>query len=246
MKKNRSRLSQRCFPVIRLDHVLRARFAIEHQIDHYKNHDDRQDLIEEVTPDVYGNLGPDDCSNHGRQTKIDAVGKGVDSFASKTRNRKDVLNEDRHPVRPVGNSRRKAQKDQHRQGEQRASARHDVDHSSDESNKGQKEKFDFHETNLGRKYYFKSNALELVMPKELPKNLEIVLQKQKRVLYLRSQFCIAECLLGEMAEWSNALVLKTSEGHTSGGSNPSFSAEKKPKREFRFFCFEEFVKSLLF
>ncbi len=30
---------------------------------------------------------------------------------------------------------------------------------------------------------------------------------------------------GEMAEWSNALVLKTSEGHTSGGSNPSFSAK---------------------
>ncbi len=31
--------------------------------------------------------------------------------------------------------------------------------------------------------------------------------------------------LGEMAERSNALVLKTSEGHTSGGSNPSFSAK---------------------
>jgi hypothetical protein len=30
--------------------------------------------------------------------------------------------------------------------------------------------------------------------------------------------------LGEMAEWSNAAVLKTVEGHTSGGSNPSFSA----------------------
>ena len=29
---------------------------------------------------------------------------------------------------------------------------------------------------------------------------------------------------GEMAEWSNAAVLKTVEGHTSGGSNPSFSA----------------------
>ena len=29
--------------------------------------------------------------------------------------------------------------------------------------------------------------------------------------------------IGEMAEWSNALVLKTSEGHTSGGSNPSLS-----------------------
>ena len=34
--------------------------------------------------------------------------------------------------------------------------------------------------------------------------------------------------IGEMAEWSNALVLKTSEGHTSGGSNPSFSVEEKP------------------
>ena len=31
---------------------------------------------------------------------------------------------------------------------------------------------------------------------------------------------------GEMAEWSIAAVLKTVEGHTSGGSNPSFSAEK--------------------
>ncbi len=32
---------------------------------------------------------------------------------------------------------------------------------------------------------------------------------------------------GEMAEWSNAAVLKTVEGHTSGGSNPSFSAKMK-------------------
>ena len=30
---------------------------------------------------------------------------------------------------------------------------------------------------------------------------------------------------GEMAEWSIAAVLKTVEGHTSGGSNPSLSAE---------------------
>ena len=29
-----------------------------------------------------------------------------------------------------------------------------------------------------------------------------------------------------MAEWSNAAVLKTVEGHTSGGSNPSFSAKE--------------------
>ena len=33
---------------------------------------------------------------------------------------------------------------------------------------------------------------------------------------------------GGMAEWSNAAVLKTVEGHTSGGSNPSFSASKFP------------------
>ena len=31
---------------------------------------------------------------------------------------------------------------------------------------------------------------------------------------------------GEMAEGSNAAVLKTVEGHTSGGSNPSFSAKE--------------------
>ena len=31
--------------------------------------------------------------------------------------------------------------------------------------------------------------------------------------------------IGEMAEWSIAAVLKTVEGHTSGGSNPSLSAE---------------------
>ena len=31
---------------------------------------------------------------------------------------------------------------------------------------------------------------------------------------------------GEMAEWSIAAVLKTVEGHTSGGSNPSLSANK--------------------
>ena len=29
---------------------------------------------------------------------------------------------------------------------------------------------------------------------------------------------------GEVAEWSIAAVLKTVEGHTSGGSNPSLSA----------------------
>ena len=32
-----------------------------------------------------------------------------------------------------------------------------------------------------------------------------------------------------MAEWSIAAVLKTVEGHTSGGSNPSLSANNKDK-----------------
>ncbi len=40
---------------------------------------------------------------------------------------------------------------------------------------------------------------------------------------------------GEMAEWSNAAVLKTVEGHTSGGSNPSFSAKKTGSETIRFF-----------
>ncbi len=42
---------------------------------------------------------------------------------------------------------------------------------------------------------------------------------------------------GEMAEWSNAAVLKTVEGHTSGGSNPSFSAKGNPQRKLWVFCF---------
>jgi hypothetical protein len=44
------------------------------------------------------------------------------------------------------------------------------------------------------------------------------------------------CRQGEMAEWSNAAVLKTVEGHTSGGSNPSFSA-KNPESV----CFQGFI-----
>lgn len=43
--------------------------------------------------------------------------------------------------------------------------------------------------------------------------------------------------LGGMAEWSNAAVLKTVEGHTSGGSNPSSSAKGNPDDNVRVFCF---------
>ena len=38
-----------------------------------------------------------------------------------------------------------------------------------------------------------------------------------------------------MAEWSIAAVLKTVEGHTSGGSNPSLSAKALSNQGFCFF-----------
>ena len=44
---------------------------------------------------------------------------------------------------------------------------------------------------------------------------------------------------GEMAEWSIAAVLKTVEGNTSGGSNPSFSASLKSPFS-GLFLFQEF------
>lgn len=55
---------------------------------------------------------------------------------------------------------------------------------------------------------------------------------------------------GEMAEWSIAAVLKTVDCNRSGGSNPSFSAEKNPKwyqnlenpMIFGVFCFYRHIK----
>lgn len=46
-----------------------------------------------------------------------------------------------------------------------------------------------------------------------------------------------------MAEWSNAAVLKTVEGHTSGGSNPSFSATKN--RNYFIYKFLRFFISVI-
>jgi hypothetical protein len=40
---------------------------------------------------------------------------------------------------------------------------------------------------------------------------------------------------GEMAEWSNAVVLKTIDCYRSGGSNPSLSATKNPTLTLGFF-----------
>ena len=41
--------------------------------------------------------------------------------------------------------------------------------------------------------------------------------------------CGYDVVVGSMAERPNALVLKTSEGHTSGGSNPPASADRSPR-----------------
>ena len=46
-----------------------------------------------------------------------------------------------------------------------------------------------------------------------------------------------------MAEWSIAAVLKTVEGHTSGGSNPSLSAKAAIRLLFYFYTLP--VRSLL-
>ncbi len=59
----------------------------------------------------------------------------------------------------------------------------------------------------------------------LKKNKNILFRSKKDIIFAPAfREYLMRLNTGEMAEWSNALVLKTSEGHTSGGSNPSFSA----------------------
>gem|GEM_PF-3103747 len=59
------------------------------------------------------------------------------------------------------------------------------------------------------------------------KNSKVILieSHQLNISYFKKGMYICN-RIGEMAEWSNAAVLKTVEGHTSGGSNPSFSAKR--------------------
>ena len=56
--------------------------------------------------------------------------------------------------------------------------------------------------------------------------LKIVFVKQKNVYIFASAFKERMCFIGEMAERSNAAVLKTVDCNRSGGSNPSFSASR--------------------
>ena len=61
------------------------------------------------------------------------------------------------------------------------------------------------------------------------KNSKVILieSHQLNISYFKKGMYICN-RIGEMAEWSNAAVLKTVEGHASGGSNPSFSASTIP------------------
>ncbi len=51
---------------------------------------------------------------------------------------------------------------------------------------------------------------------------------------------------GEMAEWSNAAVLKTVVPQGTGGSNPSFSAKETHNNCYGFFILKYFTKLLHF
>lgn len=61
---------------------------------------------------------------------------------------------------------------------------------------------------------------------------KIVFVKQKKVLIFATALRNRMRFIGEMAERSNAAVLKTVDCNRSGGSNPSFSAGyfKKPTK----------------
>ena len=50
-------------------------------------------------------------------------------------------------------------------------------------------------------------------------------------------FIFVSLNIGEMAEWSNALVLKTSVQQCTGGSNPSLSAKEKSYQMTGLFLF---------
>ena len=57
------------------------------------------------------------------------------------------------------------------------------------------------------------------------KLLKKVVQFVKKIFIFATAKTNKWFVFGELAEWSNAAVLKTVEGHTSGGSNPSLSAK---------------------
>ena len=51
-----------------------------------------------------------------------------------------------------------------------------------------------------------------------------MLLQNEKLFYICTRYQLFDSKTGEMAEWSNAAVLKTVDCYRSGGSNPSFSA----------------------
>ncbi len=52
-----------------------------------------------------------------------------------------------------------------------------------------------------------------------------MLLQNEKLFYICTRYQLFDSKTGEMAEWSNAAVLKTVDCYRSGGSNPSFSAK---------------------
>tara|TARA_R110002073_G_scaffold312586_1_gene484084 strand:+ start:9326 stop:9628 length:303 start_codon:yes stop_codon:yes gene_type:complete len=69
------------------------------------------------------------------------------------------------------------------------------------------------------------------------KKLKNAFTKRKSFLYLHP-LSENDSTTGEMAEWSNAAVLKTVDCNRSGGSNPSFSAKGTHNICYGFLFFE--------
>ncbi len=58
--------------------------------------------------------------------------------------------------------------------------------------------------------------------------------RTRKAYYICTRNQVMKAILtGEMAEWSNAAVLKTVDCNRSGGSNPSFSATWSLKENFK-------------
>ena len=77
-------------------------------------------------------------------------------------------------------------------------------------------------------FIFVYNALTIKVKRFFLKKCAQKFWRFGKTLYL----CSAFETNGEMAEWSIAAVLKTVEGNTSGGSNPSLSATCRGERFF--------------
>ena len=66
-----------------------------------------------------------------------------------------------------------------------------------------------------------------------------MLLQNEKLFYICTRCQLFDSKTGEMAEWSNAAVLKTVDCYRSGGSNPSFSAKENPRQCCGFFYIQK-------